>query len=188
MAIEIEKKYRLDKRSRKELTARLAELGATFSTERFEENFLYRHGAEDVTSRLRLRVIGDTTYLTYKERVKSDSEFKTKIEHETIVSDAEEMRQIIAKLGYDLAVIYEKYRKTWHLGKCEIVLDELPFGIYMEIEGEPENILKVEKKLGANVLESEPRGYARLTIKLCKETNGIYEARFGKVAAARSER
>lgn len=187
MAIETEKKYRLDKRLRVEFTARLAELGAQFSNERFEENFLYRHGAEDTGARLRLRVIGQTTYLTYKEKIKSDSEFKTKIEHETIVSDEDATRQIIEKLGYDLAVVYEKYRKTWHLGECEVVLDELPFGIYMEIEGEPEEILKVEKMLGANDVELESRGYARLTIKLCEQVNGIFEARFDRRATARSK-
>ncbi|MBX3245521.1 MAG: hypothetical protein KF685_13795, partial [Acidobacteria bacterium] len=68
-----------------------------------------------------------------------------------------------------------------------VVLDELPFGIYMEIEGEPEEILKVEKMLGANDVELEPRGYARLTMKFCEQANGVFEARFDRRASARSK-
>lgn len=179
MAVETEKKYRLDKRSLVEFTARLAELGATFSNERFEDNYLYRNGSVDVSSSvLRIRKIAGTTFLTYKERMKSDSDFKTKIEHETLVSDAVETEQIVAKLGYKLAVVYEKHRKTWHFCKCEVVLDELPFGQFMEIEGEPDEILKVEKLLGAEELDVETRGYSRLTTKFGQLVDGVYEARF----------
>ncbi len=185
MAIETEKKYRLDKRSLVEFTARLAELGATFSNERFEENYLYRNGSLDEnTGVLRIRKIAGTTFLTYKERLKNDSEFKTKVEHETMVSDAIETELIVAKLGYRLAVVYEKHRKTWHLNECEVVLDELPFGQYMEIEGEPAEILKVENLLGAEELETETRGYSRLTTKVGKLVNGVYEARFVRSKAA----
>ena len=44
MAIEIEKKYRIDKKRLVELTAKLGELAATFSYETFEENYLHRGG------------------------------------------------------------------------------------------------------------------------------------------------
>lgn len=185
MAVETEKKYRLDKRLLVEFTARLAELGAEFSNERFEENFLHRSNSTDETgAMLRIRKIAGSTFLTYKERTKSDSGFKTKIEHETLVSDAEETEHIVAKLGFKLAVVYEKHRKTWHFQKCEVVLDELPFGQYMEIEGEPEEILKVEKLLGAEELEVETRGYSRLTTKLGKQINSVYESRFERSKTA----
>ncbi len=138
MAIETEKKYRLDKPAMVAMADKLRELGAVFVSERFEQNFIYRNGIPDETNAvLRIRKIGESTFLTYKERIRNESEFKTKIEHETLVSDAEGMEFIVAKLGYKLVVVYEKHRKTFHLGECEVVLDELPFGQYMEIEGEP---------------------------------------------------
>lgn len=185
MAIETEKKYRLDKRLLVEMSAKLIEAGAVFSNERFEVNYLHRTGPEDAGNGvLRIRSIGETTFLTYKERIKNDSEFKTKIEFETLISDPAEMECIIAKLGYNLSVIYEKHRKTYDLGDCEVVLDDLPFGQYMEIEGEPDDILKVEKILGAENLESETRGYSRLTTKLGKLRDGVYEARFERSTTA----
>ena len=154
MAIEIEKKYRLDKKLLVDLTAKLGKLKATFTSEVFEENYLHRGGVLDERGAvLRLRKTAEKTVFTYKEKVVNDSDFKHQIEFETDVSDVEATEHIIEKLGYKLAVIYEKHRKTWHLGNVEVVLDELPFGYYMEIEGSMEDIQKVEKLLGAEIPE-----------------------------------
>lgn len=186
MAIETEKKYRLDKRLLVEYTAKLGELGAVFAYEAFEENYLHRGGVLDERNAvLRLRKTGDTTLLTYKEKVgvEVESEFKHKIEFETKVDDVAATENIIEKLGYKLSVVYEKHRKAWHLGDTEVVLDELPFGLYMEIEGSMENIVTVENLLGADKLEPEIRGYPRLTVKYGKLVNGVMESRFEKTTA-----
>lgn len=184
MAIEIEKKYRVDKKRLVELTGKLGELGAVFSYETFEENYLHRGGVLDgQNSVLRLRKTEARTILTYKEKVPTENDFKHQIEFETDVSDVEATENIIEKLGYKLAVIYEKHRKSWHLGNVEVVLDELPFGYYMEIEGSMEDILSVEKLLGADKLEPEARGYPRLTLKFGKLINGVMECRFATKTA-----
>jgi adenylate cyclase class 2 len=185
MAIETEKKYRLDKKRLVELSAKLESIGAVFAEERFEENYLHRGGALDERgAMLRLRKIDDTCYLTYKEKLRSDSDYKHKIEFETLVSNVEATESIIEMLGYHLSVVYEKHRKTWHLGDVEIVLDELPFGVYMEIEGSIEDIEKTEKLLEVEDLEHEPRGYSRLTAKYGKDVDGVMESRFGKTTSA----
>lgn len=185
MAIEIEKKYVLDKKMIVEFTARLAELGAKFTGEVFEENYLHRGGVLDgKPAVLRLRKTGEKTILTYKERVPTESDFKHQIEFETGVTDVDGTENIIQKLGYKLAVVYEKHRKSWHLGKVEVVLDELPFGYYMEIEGEMDEILTAEKLLGADKLKPEPRGYPSLSLKYGKSVKGVVEARFRKKTAA----
>lgn len=181
MALEIEKKYVLDKKLIVELTAKLGELRATFDYETFEENYLHRGGALDnLNAVLRLRKTNGRTLLTYKEKLASEKDIKHQIEFETEVSDVDAMENIIEKLGYKLAVVYEKHRKAWRLGKVEVVLDELPFGYYMEIEGEVKDILKAEKLLGAADLTSEARGYPRLTLKFGTEKDGVIESRFEK--------
>jgi adenylate cyclase, class 2 len=181
MAIEIEKKYRLDKRRLVELTNKLSDLGAVFSYETFEENYLHRGGVLDTSNAiLRLRKTAEKNLLTYKERLNGDSDVKHKIEFETMVGDVDATEHIIEKLGYRLFVVYEKHRKTWHLKDVEVALDELPFGFYMEIEGSIENIAKAEKFLGIKDLEPEPRGYPRLTVKFGREIKGVFEARFNK--------
>ncbi|MBC7899230.1 MAG: class IV adenylate cyclase [Saprospiraceae bacterium] len=185
MAIETEKKYRVDKRRLVEITAKLGELGAVFASEVFEENFLHRGAVLDERGAvLRLRKVGDVTLLTYKERLRNDSDIKHRIEHETIVADVDAMECIIQCLGYKLSVIYEKHRKTWHFGDVEVVLDELPFGLYMEIEGTIDEITEAEKLLEIHDLEPEPRGYPRLTVKYGKLVGDVSEARFERKAAA----
>ena len=185
MAIEIEKKYRIDKKKLVELTAKLGDLMAKFSYETFEENYLHRGGLLDGKAAvLRLRKTDRKTTLTYKEKVPTENDFKHQIEHETEVSDVGEMEHIIEKLGYRLSVVYEKHRKAWWLGNVEVVLDELPFGYYMEIEGPIDDILTAEKQLGAEDLEPEVRGYPRLTAKYGKLINGVHESRFAKKTSA----
>lgn len=179
MAIETEKKYRLGAKRLEEITEKLADLGATFVKEVFEVNYQHRGGEMDERgATLRLRKIGDFTVLTYKEKVRSDNGAKRKIEHETTVSDVEATEAIIERLGYRLTAVYEKRRKYWHLGDVEVVLDELPFGLYMEIEGTEDAIAKAEKKLGLKEIEHEPRGYPRLTVKYGKISDGVAEAKF----------
>jgi adenylate cyclase class 2 len=185
MSIETEKKYHLSRRRLDEITQKLVDLGAIYSNEVFEVNYQHRGGQMDERgATLRLRKIGDYTVLTYKEKIKSDTGAKRKIEFETSVSDVDATEKIIERLGYSLTAVYEKRRKYWHLDDVEVVLDELPFGLYMEIEGTVDAIEAAEKNLGLKAAEREPRGYPRLTIKYGKDVNGVKEARFERTAAA----
>lgn len=185
MAIEIEKKYKIDKKRLVELTAMLGDLDAEFRYEVFEENYLHRGGLLDGRNAvLRLRKTESRTVLTYKEKMAVEDDFKRQIEFETEVSDADATESIIEKLGYKLSVVYEKHRKAWHLGSVEVVLDELPFGYYMEIEGEMEGILEAEKLLKIEDLKPESLGYPRLTLKYGKQIGDVMESRFTKKTAA----
>jgi adenylate cyclase class 2 len=184
MSIETERKYRLSEKRLEEIISMLNKLGARFEKEVFEVNYQHRGGEMDERgATLRLRKIGDFTVLTYKEKLKSDEGTKQKIEHETIVSDVDATERIIERLGYRLTAVYEKRRKYWELDDVEVVLDELPFGLYMEIEGTIESIDKAEKKLGLRVVEREPRGYPRLTVKYGKMNGEVAEAKFERTAA-----
>jgi len=185
MSIETERKYRLSEKRLEEIISMLNKLGAQFEKEVFEVNYQHRGGEMDERgATLRLRKIGDFTVLTYKEKVKSDEGTKQKIEYETHVADVEAMEQIIERLGYRLTAVYEKRRKYWKLNDVEVVLDELPFGLFMEIEGTIESIDKAEKKLGLKEAEREPRGYPRLTVKYGKMSGEVAEAKFERTAAS----
>jgi len=185
MNIETEKKYRLSEKRLGQITDRLHELGSEFRKEVFEVNYQHRGGDMDERgATLRLRKIGDFTVLTYKEKVKSEDGTKQRLEYETSVADVEAMEKIIERLGYRLTAVYEKRRKYWHLGEVEVVLDELPFGHFMEIEGTLEAIDKAAKLLGLKDVEHEPRGYPRLTIKYGKLVAGVATARFERKASS----
>lgn len=179
MAIEIEKKYKLTSAQRVEILATFKQLGAKFSHEDFEVNELYGGGIlKRKQAVLRIRKIAGKTLLTYKERIKSLSSIKHQIEHETEISDDEAIEQIIQSLGFKRIVVYEKKRQTWHLNNVEIVLDELPFGFYMEIEGSEREIAMTERLLNAVDLQTEPDTYPYLTLNLGQKKGKIFEARF----------
>jgi adenylate cyclase class 2 len=42
---------------------------------------------------------------------------------------------IIKRLGLAPRQVYEKYRETFQLGDVEVVLDEMPYGDFVELEG-----------------------------------------------------
>jgi adenylate cyclase class 2 len=179
VAIETEKKFRLEAKQLVKIATRLEKIGAVFSEETFEENYLHRGGVLDSRGAvLRLRKTGDKTLLTYKESISVNSHVKRKIEFETEVADVNETEKIIGALGYRLSIVYEKRRKTFHLGDAEIVLDELPFGLFMEIEGTRKAIAQTERRLGMKRLKPEIRGYPRLTLKYGKMRGSVMEARF----------
>lgn len=179
MAIEIEKKYRLDEARRQFVLDALKEIGAEYKGEDFEENILYRGGALDEKNAvLRVRKIGERAILTYKRRVENEFDIKRQIEHETAVGNPQELETIIENLGFYKTLVYEKRRKTWRFRDVEIVLDELSFGLYMEIEGSVTAIKEAEMFLDIEDFETENKTYPRLTAAFGKRKGDLIEARF----------
>lgn len=179
MPIEIEKKYRLSKKQREEVLLRLPVIGAKRKGEDFEVNTLYAgENLDESNCILRLRRIGNRAILTYKLRFPSNSAIRHHQEDETRVDNPDGMEAILDALGFTPAFVYEKRRETWKLGKTEIVIDELPFGLFMEIEGAEKDIRAIESKLAIKRLRTEVLSYPKLTQKHGTDYGGIIEARF----------
>jgi predicted adenylyl cyclase CyaB len=179
MTIEIEKKYRLDAKQFAELTDVLAESGAQFTGEELEENIIF--GSESLIEAgavVRIRITPQRSILTFKKRVENLSDAKQQIEIESEVSDARAVAEILSRLNVMPRLIYEKRRRTYRLKDAEIVMDELPFGLFAEIEGSILSIKETEMILGMEDLEVEHETYPRLTARLGKSVGGIIEARF----------
>lgn len=179
MAIETEKKFNLSSDQREQVLGNLKELGAKYIREDFEENTLYSGGTlSEKGAVLRLRRIGDKTILTYKQRIENAADVKQQIEYETVVGKAEEMEMIIESLGFEKALVYEKRRQTWQFRSVEVVVDELPFGQYMEIEGSITGIAEVEMLLDIGNFAVENETYPRLTQRFGVQKEKMIEARF----------
>jgi adenylate cyclase, class 2 len=181
MPIEIEKKYRLTTSQKERITRRLEEIGARRQRDDCEDNVLYGGAGLDTgRSVLRLRRVNGRAILTYKERIPTTSSIKHQREEETGVQNAVALEAILAALGYKPAVVYEKRRQRWKLGKAEIVLDELPFGQFMEIEATEPDILEIEQKLSVKGLRAESRTYPQLAQKHGKRVGQLIECRFAE--------
>jgi adenylate cyclase class 2 len=178
MGIEIEKKYRLTREQREQFVKQLRESGAMYEGEELEENTLYAGGNLDTSRQvLRLRRVGSKAILTYKERYASESATKHHREDETGIEDAQALAAILDALGYKPSLIYEKRRATWQWQSAEIVVDELPFGLFVEIEGEEKIINEVEQALGLAEVEAEMATYPELARQHGQKREGIIEAR-----------
>ena len=122
----------------REMQKRLLAAGAEIERPRvFERNLRYDTPLGDLTAQHRvLRLRQDSrARLTYKGPSDLNESVSVRQELEVEVGDFDETHAILTALGYVISVMYEKYRTTYRLQQVEVVLDEMPFGSFMEIEG-----------------------------------------------------
>lgn len=149
--LEVEVKFLVS--SLQAVRARLVEAGADLVAPRiYERNVRYDTSDEQLLKRLELlRLRQDSRVrLTFKGPAAEDeqSEAKVREEIEIEVSDYARMDLILRRLGFIPMQIYEKYRETYHWQGVEIVLDEMPFGEFVELEGAEVNLMLVAAALG----------------------------------------
>lgn len=133
---EIEVKFYLADALR--LQQRLEALGAICEQPRvYEANLRFDTPDRQLSRSLRaLRLRMDTAArMTYKGPPLDDAGARLRQELEFTVSDFDMARAFLEALGYQVIVMYEKYRTTYRLGELVITLDEMPFGTFAEIEG-----------------------------------------------------
>ncbi len=125
---------------------RLEAAGAKLSAPRvYERNVRYDNEERTMTPHgMVVRLREDTRVrLTYKDDGSVVDGITSRFEAEVEVSDFGAMETILGKLGYTPYLTYEKYRTTYELDGTEIVLDEMPYGNFVEIEGEIEAIKRL---------------------------------------------
>jgi len=186
--IEIEKKYRLSLKDRRAIEKHLRAIGSQPKPLEYEENTIYCGGNLEFGLRaLRLRRVNGEAILTFKERIPSKSPIKHQKENETRVKNADATDAILRGIGFTPALVYEKRRTRWDVGKAKVVIDELPYGLFMEIEASEKEIKRVEKLIDAEKLPAVTETYPAMTALLGKKNRqGIIEARFGKTTHKQS--
>src|ERR1044071_8914017 len=94
-----------------------------------------------------LRLRRDTeSKFTYKGAGQNKSGVLDRQEIEFAVGDFEKARQFLEALGFRQTMFYEKYRATYEFENASIMLDELPYGNFVEIEGE--NVEEIQRVAG----------------------------------------
>ena len=73
--------------------------------------------------------------LTYKGPGELVDGVRSRQELEFTVGDFAIARKVLEALGYEVSVMYEKYRATYALGGVLVTLDEMPYGNFAEVEG-----------------------------------------------------
>ena len=146
---EIEVKYHVaDKEG---LRQRILEIGASRSDAVFETNIRFDDADHRLTAAnmlLRLRQDKKNT-LTFKgDPDEPDRDFKIYKEIETRVDDFHATRQILNAIGFEEVQRYEKWRETFLWENTQLCLDTMPYGAFLEIEGDKRQIRRLSERLG----------------------------------------
>lgn len=152
---------------------RLERLGAQLREPRLHEINLRFDTPEGKLGHLSqvLRLRQDTAArVTFKGPGEALNGVYVRKEIEFSVSDYQAAHSLLEALGFQVSLMYEKYRTTYDLEGLQVTLDELPFGDFTEIEGpEAAGIRLAAEKLGvkweARILES----YTSLFDQLCEK-------------------
>jgi adenylate cyclase class 2 len=160
----------------KAFEAKLATLGAPLKQPRILEiNLRFDTPDRRLSGSLQtLRLRQDKVCrLTWKGANDPIGEVSAREELEVEVSDLSTARAILEGLGFELMLIYEKYRSAYMLGNVEISLDEMPFGHFCEVEGpDLESIKKAAEQLGLDWEKRSTLSYLVLFYNL-KEKLGL---------------
>jgi len=118
----------------------LAGGGVLIAPRHYERNVSFDTAGRDLYQRgqlLRLRK-DKAAIITFKgvPRQEPGGEAKVREELETRVSDFDVTETILTRLGFVRQRVYEKYRETFRWGEVEIMLDEMPYGNFVELEGD----------------------------------------------------
>lgn len=150
---EIEAKFHVQDLRKIEL--RLLELKAQLIQPRVHETNL-RFDRPDRELRDSFRVLrlrqDDIARFTFKgPSVEAEGGILSRQEIEFVVGDFKSAKQFLEAIGFQVVVFYEKFRTTYELNNIHIMLDELPYGEFVEIEGDNVGMIRtIASTLGLN--------------------------------------
>ena len=162
---EIEAKFHVQNLRKIEL--RLLELKAQLIQPRVHEINL-RFDRPDGELRNSFRVLrlrqDDIARFTFKgPSVEKEGGILSRQDIEFEVGDFDSAKHFLEAVGFQVVVFYEKFRTTYELNDTHIMLDELPYGSFIEIEGENvESIHSIADLLGLNWEAMVKAGYHAL--------------------------
>ena len=170
--LEVEVKFLVDGLGA--LRRRLAATGAQLVAPRVHErNVRYDTADEALLGRSQLlRLRQDTrARLTFKGLAAEDaaSEAKVREEIELEIDDFARMGAILERLGFQPVQTYEKYRETYRWRDVEILLDEMPFGNFVELEGAEAGLKIAAAELGLEWANRLLTNYLEL-MEQCRRT------------------
>lgn len=98
---------------------------------------------------------GIKNVLTIKEKTNElDPNILERYTTEIEIDDIQKMEYFLETIGLNKKWIMEKYRLYFKFMDNEITIDELPFGIYLEIKGDDKEIKKISKLLGLKLKDA----------------------------------
>lgn len=161
------------------LERKIISLGAACLQQRtYENNLRFDTTGRELSSQYKvLRLRQDTqARFTFKSPHTVENGIRSNVEIEFTVGDAAAAQDFLEALGYEMYFQYEKYRAVYLLEGCQLMLDELPYGDFIEIEGDsPAVIIALAQRLGLAPATSSPLNYAGLFDSYCQRTGKSFQ-------------
>ncbi len=172
MALEIEVKLALKDTDHLEFVRkRLIALGAQFECKEKEHDEYFDFEDRRIAEANNLLRIRNQKILCFKSNHHVEDGLKVENEDEMHIADYPTFLKILNGLGLFLARIKEKIRETYLLEHTKITLDTLPFGLFIEIEGDRENIVRIASQLGFQSDQFIAKTYTKLYKEHCTQRN-----------------
>lgn len=170
----LEKELKFENIDHEKLREILRREKASYVGRWFEENIVFDTSERELKRRgilLRLRKKGAISVLTVKTPPEEEcpSHIKVFQEHETEIADFDALANCFVALGYSPAFSYEKIREKWALAGCVVCLDMLPFGMYVEIEGDEKAIALCSQRLALQQEDATIETYHALNLRVQME-------------------
>ena len=147
--LEIEVKFHIPEI--KPLRDRIFAMGATHCGRVFETNLRFEDKSLSLKKQgilLRLREDNRNRPTFKSSPPHPDNQFKIHRELEVEVDDFNVCHSILEGLGFHAEQTYEKWRETFIFNKTKLLIDTMPYGVFLEIEGEKSNIRSIADQLG----------------------------------------
>lgn len=153
-----------------EIEKQLVKLGATLVQPRTHEyNLRFDTPSGDLgqaESMLRLRRDA-SSHVTFKGPSSTLGGVLARQEIEFEVNNFSAAQKLIEALGFRSKFVYEKYRTTYSLDGLKVTLDEMPYGLFVEIEGkEAAPIQKAANQLNLDWQQRLPETYISIFRRL----------------------
>ena len=160
----------------RKIELRLHELKAQLIQPRTHEtNLRFDNANRDLRNTyrvLRLRQ-DDKARFTFKgPSIEKEGGVLSRQEIEFVVEDFDNAKLFLEALGFIAVVFYEKFRATYKIHDIHVMLDELPYGEFVEIEGE--NVIEIHNianLLGLNWEVMINAGYHALFERVAEKYN-----------------
>ncbi|MCC7009305.1 MAG: class IV adenylate cyclase [Acidobacteria bacterium] len=115
---------------------------------------------------LRTRRDAADAYLTVKGPVLAGP-VKSREELETRVDDVDVLEAALSAIGFVRTFRAQKYREEYALPSARLTIDQVPFGVFVEIEGTPDVIARVAGSLGRTPSDYRLESYPTLWRQWC---------------------
>lgn len=158
----IEKEVKFKVAEPEVLLRKLKERRAIFLGKAFQHTIrLDDHDSSLGKRHVALRVrSGFNNVVTVKRNVEvADGAIAHREEYEASVEDIEIFRKMFNVLGFDWERVMDKYRLDFSFHDTVVSVDELFFGIFVEVEGEDDKIREASELLGLDIKEGIADSY-----------------------------